>query len=420
MLQQDAELIPGWLLERAVPRDLVAGLATGEYALHGGVVRWAAGSEKAGQIVRHIVPVAANLTRASAGDPLALLNLAHKAAVHVGQWVQYRRTSAGLDAVQDAIRQTLAMSTRTMVLAGFNLTVTAVGFATLSSKLNSLEGRLRGIEDDVKEIKAILHGAEQANLRAAIRDLLKVTPDMPEEHRHTMLHNARRTLGGIHERHAELLASAADIDAALAYEEYFCVTALARARCTAELGMFEMARSEFSEDVEIWAKHGKRIARELLLRDEAERFIASDFADRVPIASLASWLDFAHDEAKGYDWIDELRRKTPQLYETTVNRVIPQITFRRGDLTQETEKVVPALERLVNRNAVLAGYVGQYETMEQAELTPSEFETRLRLPEEDLIDGYAVIRPAEAPQTNGLRKLIRRSKETNGKETNGE
>lgn len=49
-------LLPGLTLSRTIPADVALGLLTGSYSLHGGVIRWAAGTEHAGQIVRHLIP----------------------------------------------------------------------------------------------------------------------------------------------------------------------------------------------------------------------------------------------------------------------------------------------------------------------------------------------------------------------------
>ncbi|OTE96655.1 hypothetical protein BCS42_12340 [Crenothrix sp. D3] len=39
-----------------IPQEVLTGLITRQYSLHGGVIRWAAGTEQAGQIIRHLVP----------------------------------------------------------------------------------------------------------------------------------------------------------------------------------------------------------------------------------------------------------------------------------------------------------------------------------------------------------------------------
>jgi len=46
-------------VSRTIPDSTLAGLALGRYALNGGVIRWAAGTPQAGQIVAHLLPAAA-------------------------------------------------------------------------------------------------------------------------------------------------------------------------------------------------------------------------------------------------------------------------------------------------------------------------------------------------------------------------
>jgi hypothetical protein len=46
----------GMTVVRAVPAGALLRLATGQYTLHGGVIRWAANTPQAGQIVCHLLP----------------------------------------------------------------------------------------------------------------------------------------------------------------------------------------------------------------------------------------------------------------------------------------------------------------------------------------------------------------------------
>jgi hypothetical protein len=48
-------VFPGWEVARVIPPDVIMGLWTGQYKLYGGVIRWAAGTDNAGQIVRHLL-----------------------------------------------------------------------------------------------------------------------------------------------------------------------------------------------------------------------------------------------------------------------------------------------------------------------------------------------------------------------------
>jgi len=46
------DTLPGLIVERAIPSDVWGGLMAGKYKLHGGVIRWAAGTLNAGQIFK--------------------------------------------------------------------------------------------------------------------------------------------------------------------------------------------------------------------------------------------------------------------------------------------------------------------------------------------------------------------------------
>ena len=155
---------------------------------------------------------------------------------------------------------------------------------------------------------------ERAKLGAALHDLLNVVTIKNPDHRHTILFNSKNVLAPISLKYKELLAGADILETAMAYEEYFCLTSLAHARCLAELGMLDMASRDLEEASEFWKKQALRIANKFLLGDSPERFLFSDFAQDVPVSVLVEWFDFAYQEEKGYGWIDDLRGKTRSWY----------------------------------------------------------------------------------------------------------
>jgi hypothetical protein len=357
--------IPGLIVERVIPDDVLAGVMTGRYVVHGGVIRCAPGTTCAGQIVRHLLPV---------GD-LDIFSL-----------------SGRLDELARGTSQILKMATATMTLSGLNLVVSAVGFAALNRKLDSIEGRLSQIQADVKEIKELLQQTERARIRAAIRELQRVEGIEDVEHRRAILHGARRDLGEIHERYLELLAGARTIGTASAYEEYFCVMALARSRCTAELGMLPLARQELAEATEFWREQAYRVTRELLIADAPERFLSLEYAD-VPFAEIARWLDFANEEARGYEWVDELRRREKEKSQATAWG-FRNIGARFRGSQPSADEVVPVMQKLTHRSAVLDGYVTQYTLLAEANLSPSEFSRRLQdHGQTESTGGFLILRP---------------------------
>jgi hypothetical protein len=364
---------------------------TGQYKLYGGVIRWAAGTEYAGQIIRHLLPIAEPITDAS----------------------QLLQLSGQMNAIAATTQQVLQLATGTMVLAGLNLAVTAVGFVVLNEKLKSLEGKLNELQKEVKAIRALLELEERARLAAALRDLLNIINVKNLDHRHALLFNSKNILAPISLKYKELLASAETIEMAMAYEEYFCLTSLAHVRCLAELGMLEMALRDLEEANIFWKGQARRIANDLLLGKYPERFLFSDFAQDVSVSRLVEWLDFAGGEEKGYARIDELRSKTKSWYSESdypgVGTGAAKVTsslwgvvasykgnIKTKEIDQEKATIIPSFQKLVARNNVLEGYVTQYELLEVHNVTPAEFESKVALLAPTAVDGYIILQPAES------------------------
>ena len=388
---------------RAIPSDVLTGLMTGQFKLHGGVIRGAPGTQYAGQIIRHLLPVTERTIGASILAPISR----ELGALNT---YQLHRLSGQVNALTSATQQVLQIATGTMVLSGLNLAVTAVGFAILNEKLKSLEGKLNDIQQEVRALRTLMELEERAKLGAALRDLLNVVTIKNLDHRHTMLFNSKNVLAPISLKYQELLAGADVLETAMAYEEYFCITSLAHARCLAELGMLDMANRDLEEASEFWKKQAQRIANEFLLSDSPERFLFSDFAQDVPVSVLVEWLDFAYQEDKGYGWIDELRGQTRSWYAQDDNAGVAKgFSFvgkmlsrenkavKLAEIDQDRERVIPSFQKLVARSNVFEGYKAQYELLETNNVTPSEFESKVALLAlKAAVDGFLILQPAES------------------------
>ena len=389
------------IVSRAIPVEVVPGLMTGQFKLYGGVIRGARGTQYAGQIIRHILPVTTQAIDTPIFAPIS------KA---LGAVNTYQLLGQG-NALSAATQQVLQISTNTMALSGLNLAVTAVGFAVLNQKLKSLEGKLNEIQQEVRALRSLMELEERAKLGAALRDLLNVGTIKNLDHRHTMLFNSKNVLAPISLKYKELLAGADIFETAMAYEEYFCLTSLAHTRCLAELGMLDMANRDLEESSEFWEKQAHRITNKFILSDSPERFLFSDYAQDVPVSILVEWLDFAYQEEKGYGWIDELRGKTRSWYSqedyagmakglsSAVGKKFnwKSSSVKLTEIDQDKERVIPSFQKLVARSNVFEGYKSQYELLEAQNVTPSEFESKVALiAPEAAIDGYLILQPAES------------------------
>lgn len=397
-------IFPGWTIARAIPYKYLAGLLTGEFSLTGGVIRHAAGSAQAGQIVAHLLP-ALNLVPGLNFIPGFAANFQlygiSKQISNVAEMTQinsYRllQLSTQLSSVSQATQQIIQLATGTAILSGLSLAVSSFGFVIVSKKLNAIDEKLQTIRSDIQEIKEFLELGEHAELKAALNDLLKVGEMSNASHRDKILNDRRQTLMKLNEKYKELLIRAKSIETAAANEEYFALTGLAYCRCTAELGMFNLASREIRELYAFWKEQACRSARELLLGSYPERFLASDFSYIVPVSALVSWLDFAHDEQKGYEWIDDLRRKIDEpWYKKGLQKFTKGGGLSRSigaGLHEEQTMIIPTLQKLLARKNVFEGYVSQYELLEQYQLTPSEFEQKCaELPEDAVVDDFYIL-----------------------------
>lgn len=400
-------MIPAWTIARAIPFELLLGLAAGQYQLYGGVIRGAAGTPFAGQIVRHLIPAPTSSSLFSVIPgldfiPGLIANIQLHELKNITQFntQQLMQISGQMSVLAQSTQQIFQIATGTAILSGLGLVVSAIGFTAINNKLGKIDGQLKQIQKDVQAIKHFLESSERARLSAALNSLLKIDARTASEHHQAILHYARNTLAEINMRYRELLSVSNTLETAIANEEYFSLTALAQARCTAELGMLDIAHKEICEVNEIWQFQARRIAREILIGEYPERFLATDFADVVSVAELAQWMDFIQMEKKGLASIDMLRIKMNETWYSqswlpNLGNLGAGLSRNVGiGLNQEKQMVIPTLRKLLARSSVFEGYVSQYELLEEQKMIPSEFEHQLaQLPEADAIEGYLVLEP---------------------------
>lgn len=396
-------IFPAWQVARVIPQDVIMGLLTGQYKLYGGVIRWAAGTEHAGQIVRHVLPASTQFMNVIPGlnflpGLVANWQLHEVKKIANLHTLQLTHLSAQVSALSQTTQQVLQIASAGAVFSGLGLAASCIGFTAVVQKLNKIDDRLKSVQKDIQAIQQFLESTERARLFAALNSLLTLDK-IPEQHRHAVLHSARQTLMSTNMRYRELLLDATTIETAMAYEEYFAITALAQMRCTAELDMFEVALHEAQETNQIWQAQGRRITKEILIADHPERFLASDFVDIVSVVELVNWLDFAHSEEKGYVWLDDLRKELDEAW--YAKSWVPIMHGGSGlnqnlgvGLEKEQKMIVPSIRKLIARSNVFEGYVSQYEMLAEQKMRPSSLESSIKsLSESPAFDGYIILEP---------------------------
>ena len=297
--------------------------------------------------------------------------------------------SSQVNSLQAATQGLVSLAQGTLVISGLTLAVSVASFIVLSHKLGKIDERLKEVAKDVKDIKSFLQSSERGRLQNALKTLNGATLKDPNNAAIAMLVDARKTLGEIHERYREMFETVEDYATASAVEEYFAVTALAVARCTAELGSFEFAEKEFASAVLTWRSAGKRIARRFLDGPERNRLLTVKYADAIDTGTLGEWFDFVYanddSDAKGIGWIDTLRKEfhPDKAYlgqgalNTGVNFVL---RFSGGDryfrvgLESEEKTVVELIQRMASRDRIFEGYKLQYQCFAEHQQRPSALE----------------------------------------------
>jgi hypothetical protein len=397
-------MIPGWIVARGIPPETWVGLITGQYQLYGGVIRWAGGTAKAGQIVQHLIPVhtlnmipGLNFIPGIAAN-LQLNELKSLTNINTQQLIAI---STNISSLSQSTQQVIQLVSGTAVLSGLGLAVSAIGFIAINDKLNKIDSKLNEVQKDITNIKSFLESTERARLAAALSDLLKIDSRTAPEHRHTILHNSRAAFSQINMRYRELLSQSSTIETAIAHEEYFSLTGLAQVRCTAELGMFDIAHKEMAEINSFWHEQAYRIANEIILGKYPQRFLATDFVNDVSVVEIAQWLDFSSPEKKGLAWIDELRKKIKERWYRDSWFADEGLNKNVGlGLKKERSMLIPAFRKLIARSSIFESYVTQYEILDAQSKTPSEFNAQLAsLPEDSFTDGYLILEPTPLHET---------------------
>lgn len=411
MTTSESISILGGTVLRALPPETLSGLTAGLLKLEGGVIRFAPGEGKAGQLVRHFLLPQEGL------DTGGVLERVAAAYFGPGQALAALRTkdkSQSADAL--LTRQVLDTATSIMGLAGMSLAVSSVSFNALSLQLDQVNRRLQEVAADVKAVRDLLERRERAELKAALDTLKKAAAlDKSDLHRELIV-SAQQTLAVKRTQFEDLLKAADTVELAAANEAYFSIAALGTARCFAEVGSISTALHELEAATAFRREQVRRVAREMILGGNPDRLLYAEFVEQLPGPYLTEVLDFFYDESRGLAWLDELRGRIGTYYPTEDNdasghlapflKVGESLSSRmaragRALVTgsadprvrdRDLQIHVPILRRFHATTAVLDGYVDTYRAMAQSKVTPSDLQHQLAtVPDELKVDGYVII-----------------------------
>lgn len=291
--------------------------------------------------------------------------------------------------------QVLQIAQNTMLLSGMNLAVSGIGFAVMHQRLNAIDAKLDAIKADVKIIRELLERKERAHLRATLENVLKAEQMANPTTRTQALLTMYQTLGSLVQEYDELFQNATSVEEALVYEEYYCLVALARIRCTLEMQEFSLAERDLEQVFSHWSSGARRLARDLLINEHPERFLYRESLDDLPTAVLVQCLDFAHDTADGYAWIDTLRTKM-QDYHADSDFGVRIMRFKQSRAEQrrrDCDVIAPALQKLTARSHIFEGYRSEVAILRQQQIAPAVLEQQVRALAHHAVDGFLILEP---------------------------
>ncbi len=348
--------LPNWQPTITIPPAVRADLSLGQYRILGGVIQEVPSAVQEEQVVRLLVPL--NLPKTEIPSNRASFTTA-------------------LPSTNDLITtsQLLQWVTDMMAVTGLNATTITLDLPTIYQELTRFAQ-----QDEIKEVLTqfhdLLEGIKRAELRISIHELLGVDKETTIKSHQKALDKSKTLLLQMTEQARTLLKKTKTIESAMQMESYFIWVTLALARCTAELGRLNVAHRELKKNITFWVQQSQRIAHDLLLGEQPERFLFSDFVTDIPIMTLIKWLDFAHTEKKGLLWLDDLRSRTVSWYnkEQVKGRMSSQ---QRSKLKQDKLIVVPTMQKLIAKEIIMRGYLAQYQLFREHSVMISQLQKEI-------------------------------------------
>lgn len=352
--------LAGFTLSRTIPDSVLSGVFSGAYKVYGGVVR-----DNGGRIVAHLIN--SHVPSYALSSFVSPVNSVFTAI-----------NSIQLAKINDAVGEIMKISQATMAVSGLGLAVSSIGFLFLNAKLSKIDNKLQEIAKDVKAVKSILELQERGKLITALKTLREATQISDEAIKKQMLINSKQTLGEIHEHYkARLIDEQCEFEFGT-IEEYFSITALGHAMCSAELGLLKSATEDFQDSLDTWRLASKSFVKSQVLGDDAERFLARRYSEDVTSLDIINWMDFSTSSQNGLSCLDILRSKD-------TSWSIDWGRFR--GLSQEEILNIGIARKLIARDRIFEGYAEQFRYLYGVNTTPSQQNTLLgKLEKTETID----------------------------------
>ena len=354
---------------RSIPPEFWAGLATGKYTAHGGVVR-----SVAGQIVGHLAMPAASVAIPVVGPALAGLASASSLVAN-----------AQLVSLSRDVQKVLGFAMANTALSGLGLATSIVGFVYLTTRINQIDSKLREIDADVKDIKRILQSSLRARLQGAVDSyrLAEATEDLGT--RKDLLMQARHSFGELVHHYKAEFAESAKLEETVVAEGHFVVACIGNAMATSDLGMCDAAARDFEAHHGDWQTIARKRCEQLLDLKYATRLLDGRYVDALPAKTLIRVLDFAHGKKRGIGWIDEIRK--------------PLGKMKIPDFSAIDEPKIEFAKSLQARDDILDSYAAHLTYLSPRKISVTDFARVIseKLPEAKRNTEHAIVNLLERP-----------------------
>lgn len=342
----------GLTVTRQIPIEMIGGILSGAYTAHGGVIR-----NGAGQIVAHLASASsAGLTSLVPGVSVLSSALAN------GQLMMLSRS---VEELHSAVSSVMTAAATGAALSGLGLVVSVAGFAYLNRRFEQMEKLLVDVKDMI-ETRNI------ADLKSAIGHMKNAEGivRISEENRRSLLLEAQRNFTTLSHLYGDLWARAKTTKQIRAMEGFFALAFTGASITNSELGMYEIAVTQYQENVDYWNKTARSQVRQHLIRDNPKQ-LQEISAELLPTADLVNVLDFANTSNRGIAWLDDFRMPDTKSWWPSIPRI--SNPWETADV-----EMVDLAKLWQKRQAVLQSQVAHLGFLSGKEISVGQFSKALK------------------------------------------
>lgn len=324
----------GFTVLRQVPAEYWAGIASKVYSAHGGVIR-----DQGGRILAHLAMPAMSA-------PLKLvpgLNM-------IAELIQ----SYQLNVVNENVLRAVSWSMASTAMSGLGVATSLASVAYLSRRINQIDSR-------IAELKHWLKTSSEGELRAAVSNVAHASKALDGQQRQQLLLSAKTSFAALAHHYRSQAASSTKLAEIEIFEDSAATAMMGAVLCASDVGLHDSAADDMLAYHEEWASMARTQARRLLQLDDPARLLDGRYVAALPATALVSLLDFALEEDKGIEWIDELRNGYGRGTALTAGiRVID-------------EPAISLARRFQARHDVLTGYRSHFGLLAERRISSSSF-----------------------------------------------